>query len=106
LENFLILDFEKIKALIFSVMLGYSLLLKIKQKLNKFLGFMLEIFKDFCKRKQKSGNHHLDILAFLRDNFTKPEEGDFYRFYSRQFRKNLYSSTKNQLRIFDFRKIW
>ncbi len=105
-EKFLVLDFEKIKALTFSVMLAYSLLLKIKQKLSKFLGLMYMLFKDYCERKQRSGEHHLDVLAFIRDYFAQPETGNYYRFYSSQFRKYLYSSTKNQLKIFDFRKIW
>lgn len=105
-EKFLIMDFEKIKALMFSVMLAYSLLLKIKEKITRFLGLMYEVFKDFCQRKQKSGQHHLDILAFLRDYFAEPEVGNFYRFYSQRFRKFLYSSTKNQLKLFDFRKLW
>lgn len=105
-EGFLVLGFEKIRALIFSVMLAYSLLLKIKGRLMDFLGFMYEFFMDFCGRKQRSGKHHLDILAFLRDHFAQPETGNFYRFYSRQFRKYLYRSTKDQLQIFDFRKIW
>jgi hypothetical protein len=104
-EQFLILDFEKIKALIFSVMLAYSLLMKIKRKLTKFLGFMYEVFKDFCNRKQRSGKHQLDILAFLRDHFTQPETGNFYRFYSQQLRKFVYGSTKIQPSFFDFRKI-
>ena len=105
-ERFLILDFEKIKALTFSVMLAYSLLMKIKRKLMKFLCFMYGVFKDFCNRKQKSGKRQLDVLAFLRDHFAQPETGNVYRFYSRQFRKSLYSSTKNQPSLFDFRKIW
>jgi hypothetical protein len=105
-EKFLILDFEKIRALMFSVLLAYYLLLKIKQKLMEFLGFMYEVFKSFCDSKQRSGEHYLDVLAFLRDHFSKSEEGNHYRFYSRQFRKSLYSSTKNQLKFFDFRKIW
>lgn len=105
-EEFLILNFEKIKALIFSVMLAYSLLLKIKQKIKEFLGMLYCLFRDFCARKQKSGEHHLDLLAFLRDHFAESETGNFYRFYSRRFRKYRYSSTKNQLKIFDFRKIW
>lgn len=105
-EQFLILNFEKIKALTFSVMLAYSLLMKIKRKLMKFMGFMYEVFKDFCSRKQKSSRHQLDILAFLRDHFIQPETGNFYRFYSQKFRKFLYGSTKNQPSLFDFRKIW
>ena len=105
-EKFLILDFEKIKTLMFLVMLAYSLLLKIRQKAEEFLGFMYEVFKVFCARKQRSGEHHLDILAFLRDYFVQPEAGNFYRFYSQRFRKYIYSSTKNQLKIFDFRKLW
>lgn len=105
-EKFLILDFEKIKALIFSVMLAYSLLLKIKQRLMKFLGVLYALFKDFCARKQRSGDHHLDILAFLRDHFAQSESGNFYRFYSSRFRKTLYTSTKNQPKLFDFRKLW
>ena len=105
-EKFLILDFEKIKTLMFLVMLAYSLLLKIRQKAEEFLGFMYEVFKDFCARKQRSGERHLDILAFLRDYFIQPEASNFYRFYSQRFRKYIYSSTKNQLKIFDFRKLW
>jgi hypothetical protein len=105
-EDFLILDFEKIKALMFSVMLAYSLLLNIKERTMQFLGLMYELFLDFCKRKQRSGKHQLDILAFIRDYFTQPETSNFYRFYSCQFRKILYSSTKNQLKMFDFRKNW
>ena len=105
-EDFLILDFEKVRALTFCVMLAYSLLMKIKRKIMEFLGFMYKVFKDFCDRKQRSGEHHLDLLAFLRDYFIQPEAGNSYRFYSRRFRKFLYSSTKNQLKIFDFRKIW
>jgi hypothetical protein len=105
-EQFLIMDFEKIKALTFSVMLAYSLLMKIKRKLMKFLGFMYEVFKDFRSRKQKSGRHQLDILAFIRDHFAQPETCNLYQFYSRRFRKFLYGSTKNQLSFFDLRKKW
>lgn len=105
-EKFLILDFEKIKALIFSVLLAYSLLLKIQQKLVEFLGFMYSIFRNFCERRQRSGKHHLDVLAFLRDYFTRSEPGTLYRFYSKRFRKYRSCSTKNQLKLFDFRKIW
>lgn len=105
-EEFLILDFEKIKALTFSVMLAYSLLLKIRKKLLEFLGLMYSLFRDFCNRKQRNGKHHLDILAFLRDYFAQPETGNFYRFYSRRLRKFLYSSTKNQLQIFNPKEIW
>jgi hypothetical protein len=105
-EQFLILDFEKIKALTFCMMLAYSLLMKIKKKLMEFLGLIYAVFKNFCNRKQRGGEHHLDILAFLRDYFSKPEADNHYRFYSRQFRKSLYPSTKNQLKIFDLRKIW
>lgn len=105
-EKFLILDFEKIKALIFAVMLAYSLLMKIREKMRDFLGLLYRIFKDFCERKQRSGNHHLDLLAFLRDHFTQSATGDSYRFYSRRLRQCLYPSTKNQLKLFDFRKLW
>lgn len=105
-EKFLILDFEKIKALIFSVMLAYALLLKIKRKVKEFLGLMYQLFTNFCEGKQRTGTHHLDLLAFIRDYFAQPESGTFYRFYSQQFRKNLYSSTKYQLKLFDFRKLW
>ena len=41
-----------------------------------------------------------------RDYFIQPEASNFYRFYSQRFRKYIYSSTKNQLKIFDFRKLW
>lgn len=105
-ESFLILDFEKIKALTFLVMLTYSLLLKIKRKLKMFLGFMYEVFMDFCSRKQKTGKHHLDVLTFIRDQFAQPEAADLYRFYSRQFKKFLICSTKFQLNLFDLRKKW
>lgn len=105
-EEFLILDFEKIQALIFCVMLAYSLLLNIKKRLLDFFGLMYELFMDFCRRRQRKGTHHLDILVFLRDHFAQSETGNFYLFYSRRFRKCLYGSTKNQLKIFDLRKIW
>ena len=38
--------------------------------------------------------------------FAQPETGNFYRFYSRQFKRFLCSSTKNQPSLFDFRKKW
>lgn len=105
-EAFLVLDFEKIKALLFCVMLAYSLLLKLREKMKEFLGLLFEFFKEFCRRRQKNAEHHLDLLAFLRDYFAGSETRCSYRFYSRHFRKFLLQSTKNQLRLFNTSKIW
>ena len=105
-EEFLVMDFEKIKALMFLVMLAYSILLKIKKKVISFFGLMYVYFKKFCGRKQRAGTHQLDILAFLREYLVQSEDDNHYRFYAQRFRKCLLPSTKNQLRLFDLRKIW
>jgi len=105
-EKFQIMDYEKIKALTFAVMLAYSLLLKIKKKLNEFLGLMYELYKSFCRRKQRCGEHQLDVLAFLRDYLHQSEMEEQYQFYSQRFRKSRLYPSKNQLQIFNTRKLW
>ena len=105
-EKFLILDFNKIKALTFLVMVAFSLILRIKRKAKEFLGMLAMVFKSFCKKTQRSGKHHLDLLAFIRDHFATFEPSFYYRFYAARLRENLSRINKKQLKLFNPNKIW
>jgi len=105
-EKFLILKFVKIQALTFLFMLVTSLILKIKQKAQEFFGIIYSLFKCFCKKEQRTSNHYLDVLAFLRTYIPKVIDGYSYKFYSCYFSKNRCYSNCQQLKLFDFRKKW
>jgi len=105
-EKFLIRDFKKIQALTFLYMFVMSLILKIKQKAKEFFGILYLLFENFCKKTQRSAEHHLDILAFLRIHIPKVIDGYSYRFYSRYFTKNRNTISPDQLKLLDYRKNW
>ena len=105
-EKFLILSFKKIQALVFLLMFVMSLIIRIKQKSKEFFGMVYCLFKSFCKKEQRSSDHHLDILAFIRNHIPKVFDGYSYRFYSRYFSKNRCTINECQLKLFDFRKNW
>ncbi len=105
-EEFLILGFEKIQALAFLLMFTLSLIIKIKNKVMDFLGSFYCLFKDFCKKEQRTGEHHLDVLAFLREQLPLVVSEYSYRFWSRRMSKNRCSFSKDQLKMFDWRKNW
>ena len=105
-EKFLILSFEKIQALGFLLMFVMSLILRIKQKAKEFFGMIYHLFKSFCKKEQRSSDHHLDILAFLRVYIPKVLDNYSYRFSSRYFSKNRCVISNDQLVLFDFRENW
>jgi hypothetical protein len=103
-EKFLILGFEKIQALAFLLMFTFSLIIKIKNKLTEFLGSLMCLFRDFCKKEQRTGSHHLDVLTFLR-KWIPPATSDYsYRLHSRHMSKNRCNFSKDQFKLFDWRK--
>ena len=104
MEEFLILDFEKIRALLFLVMIAIHLLRKLQRKAKEFLGVVHILFSRFCKGQQRSSEHPLDLLAFLRDVFAGSQS--HYRFYALHFKKYLSHLCSNQPSLFDNRKKW
>lgn len=104
MEEFLILDFEKIRALLFLVMIAYHLLRKLQAKVMAFLGVVHILFKRFCAGQQRSSEHPLDLLAFLREVFSGTRS--HYRFYALHFKKHLSFICSNQPSLFDNRKKW
>lgn len=105
-EKFLILGFKKIQALVFLLMVVMSFIIGIKEKIKEFLGTSHILFRHFCKKEQRTGEHHLDLLAFLRYKLPTVAEGLAYRFWSRRITKNRYSFNKDQLSLLDGRKKW
>ena len=105
-EKFLILKLSKIKALLFLIMLAYCLLMKIKDKAMEMFGLVYTVFQHFCKGTQRSGSHHLDILAFIRLTLRPSLHEKAYRFYSLHLRRWLILKPLNQLSLFDNRKKW
>jgi hypothetical protein len=105
-EKFLVISFRKIRALLFLLMVTYCILIRLKEKFKELCQMVYGIFKAFCKRHQRKGTHHFDVLAFLRHELAWSHETETYAFYSRRFRKKLFRITKNQLQLFDFRKKW
>ena len=53
MEKFLVLSFDKIRALLFLVMIAYHLLMKLQRKANEFLGMISIVFQQFCKKQQR-----------------------------------------------------
>jgi Transposase DDE domain len=104
MEEFLILGFEKIRALLFLVMIAYHLLRKLQAKAVAFLGVVHILFKQFCKGQQRSSEHPLDLLAFLREVFAGTQ--NHYRFYAQHFKKHLSYICSNQPSLFPNRKKW
>ncbi len=103
-EEFLILGFEKIQALAFMLMFVMSFVIDIKNKAKEFLGMLYHIFKDFCKKEQRKGQHHLDLLAFLRVELPRSTAEYSYRFWSRFISKHRCIFNKDQLSLFDWRR--
>jgi len=104
MEEFLILDFEKIRALLFLVMIANHLLRKLQRKAKEFLGVVHILFSRFCKKQQRSSTHPLDLLAFLREVFAGAQS--HYRFYALHFRKYLPYTCSNHPSLFPNSKIW
>jgi hypothetical protein len=104
MEEFLILDFEKIRALLFLIMIAYYLLQKLQRKASEFLGIVHILFRQFCKQRERGGEHPLDLLAFLREVFTGAQSS--YRFYALHFKKHLPLICSNQPSLFPNSKIW
>ncbi len=105
-EKFLVLGYKKIQALAFLVMFVFSLIINLKNKAKEFLGLMYLYYKDFCKKEQRTGNHHLDLIAFLRTNIPTNDNEYSYRFWSQFVSRNRKKYNKNQLSLLDWRKKW
>lgn len=105
-ENFLVLSFKKIQAIAFLLMFVSSIIIGIKDKALTFFGTLWCLVKDFCKQTQRTGEHYLDILAFLREHIPITQNIYSYRFCSINISKHRYNISKNQLKLFDFRKNW
>lgn len=104
MEEFLILDFEKIRALLLLVMIAYHLLRRLQAKAEAFLGVVHILFKQFCSKQQRSSEHPLDLLAFLREVFAGARSQ--YRFYALHFKKHLSYICSNQPSLFPNSKKW
>lgn len=105
-EQFKIQNYKKIQALAFLIMLAYDFLLLLKCKMRDFLGVIFSLFQKFCRRKQKKENHHLSLLAFLREEFLFLSSHGIYRFCSLKISRYRYHSTKNQLSLLNFSQKW
>lgn len=106
MEKFLILSFDKIRALLFLVMIAYHLLIKLQRKAKEFLGMVSVVFQQFCKKQQRSSKHPLDLLAFLREVFSPETHQSHYRFYALHFKKYLNCICSGQLSLFPNSKKW
>jgi len=104
LEKFQILSFKKIKALTFLVLLAKDFLSVLQSKIKDFLNIFYKIFTSFCKNSQRSGTHHLDLLAFIRAILPVSKDGYSYHFFSSYFHNIRNRITSNQCSLFDFRK--
>lgn len=105
-EKFKIQDYEKVRALAFLIMLAYDFLLILKRQIKKFSAIFLSMFMAFCNRTQKEENHHLSLLAFLREEFVFLNPLGTYRFCSLKIQQYRYQSTKNQLSLLNFSQKW
>ena len=105
-EKFLILGFGKIQSLAFLLMFAMSLIIRLKNRITEFLGSFICYFRDFCRKEQRTGEHHLDVLAFLRISLPQATSEYSYRFRSRHISKNRFKIKENQMKLFDWRKKW
>jgi hypothetical protein len=105
-EKFLILRFRKIQALAFLLMLVFSLAVKITGRMSDCPDSMRYFFRDFCKKEQRSGSHHLDFLAFIREYFPLSPDEKTYRSRLMHMTKKGFEMNRGQLKMFDWRKNW
>jgi len=105
-EKFLILRFRKIQAMAFLLMAVFSLAVKITGKMNDCPGSMRYFFRDFCKKEQRKGSHHLDFLAFIREYLPLTPDEKSYRSWLMRMTKKGFEMNRNQLKMFDWRKNW
>jgi len=105
-EKFLILQFVKIQAIAFLLMLVFSLTVKITGRMSDCPDSMKYFFRDFCKKEQRTGVHHLDFLAFIREYLPLTPDEKFYRSWLMRMTKKQFGMGKDQLKLFDWRKNW
>lgn len=105
-EKFLVLRFRKIQAIAFLLMLVFSLAVKITGRMSDCPDSMRYFFRDFCKKEQRTGFHHLDFLAFIREYFPLTPDEKLYRSWLMRTTKKHFEMGKGQLKLFDWRKKW
>lgn len=105
-EDFLILGYKKIQALAFLLAFAFSLILKLKRKIQDFLGTLYIYFKNFCKKTQRTGEHYLDLLHYLRTDVPSGNNAYSDRLQNLRNQKNRKKINKNQPSLFDWRKKW
>lgn len=105
-EKFLVLRFEKIQAIAFLLMLVFSLAVKITGGIGDFPDSMKYFFRDFCRKEQRTGTHHLDLLAFIREYLPLTPDEKSYRSWLMRITKKQSETGKDQLKLFDWRKNW
>lgn len=105
-EKFLILGFGKIQAIAFLLMLVFSFAVKITGSMSDCPDSMKYFFRDFCKKEQRTGVHHLDFLAFIREYLPLTPDEKFYRSWLMRRTKKGFEMDRGQLKLFDWRKNW
>jgi hypothetical protein len=98
LERFLVRSFQKIRALVFVLMLVYALLFHLKQKIQDLLSLdVYALFVNYCKKdyqKKPEDITSFDLLHWLRDAvFTRLGQ---YRFWGVKSRKKPGSKPNSQ----------
>lgn len=105
-EKFLVLRFRKMQAIAFLLMLIFSMAVKITGRMSDCPDSMRNIFRNFCKKEQRTGNHHLDFLAFAREYFSLTPEEKSNRSWLMHITKKGFEMDRDQLKLFDWRKNW
>lgn len=85
-EGFRILSYKAIKTLAFVQMLAFSLLMKIKNAGKEALQDLTFLFAAFCRRWQRTKQSHLDLLHWIREEWsrTRRATASSYRSWSRR----------------------
>ena len=90
-EGFRILSYKAIKTLAFVQMLAFSLLLEITSAGKEALQDLAVFFLKFCRRWQRTKESHLDLLHWIREEWSRTRKATelSYRSWSRRMRDCL-----------------
>ena len=98
-EKFLVRKLHKIQSLSFLLAIVVSFLVYLSEKAVSFFSAIYDVFKNFCKKEQRSWTHYLDILHFFNDYLEFPPAYS-YRFWSQSISFYRSRFDKNQLSLF------
>jgi hypothetical protein len=85
-EGFLILSYKAIRTLACVQMLAFSLLLDIKNAGKEALQDLAVLFEQFCHQWQRKKESHLDLLHWIREEWSRTRRATMmsYRSWSRR----------------------